>query len=277
MRIGLALSGGGIKGTAHIGAIKAFEENQIEISAVTGTSIGSIITVLVAMGYTADQMLDLFNYFAKDIFRAEPRSLMSNIKNSKRLLGYGALSGETIENVIDECAKYKGLYNITDIKMPIAISSVDIVNCKKHVFTNRIVKNDEKYINNISIGKAVRASCSFPGLFAPCEFENYKFVDGGILDNVPVEELEKLKVDKKIAIKFPPDLTDNPKSAYDVAFKAIDVMFNEKDERAVKECDYVINVKIPSGNVFNVKKIKDCYNKGYIETVSNIKNIKEIL
>ena len=266
MRIGLALSGGGIKGTAHIGAIKAFEENQIEISAVTGTSIGSIITVLVAMGYTADQMLDLFNYFAKDIFRAEPRYLMSNIKNSKRLLGYGALSGETIENVIDECAKYKGLYNITDIKMPIAISSVDIINCKKHVFTNRIVKNDEKYINNISIGKAVRASCSFPGLFAPCEFENYKFVDGGILDNVPVEELEKLKVDKKIAIKFPPDLTDNPKSAYDVAFKAIDVMFNEKDERAVKECDYVINVKIPSGNVFNVKKIKDCYNKGYIET-----------
>ena len=142
MRIGLALSGGGIKGTAHIGAIKAFEENQIEISAVTGTSIGSIITVLVAMGYTADQMLDLFNYFAKDIFRAEPRYLMSNIKNSKRLLGYGALSGETIENVIDECAKYKGLYNITDIKMPIAISSVDIINCKKHVFTNRIVKND---------------------------------------------------------------------------------------------------------------------------------------
>lgn len=277
MRIGLALSGGGIKGTAHIGAIKAFEENQIEISAATGTSIGSIITVLVAMGYTADQMLDLFNYFAKDIFRAEPRYLMSNIKNLKRLLGYGALSGETIENVIDECAKYKGLYNITDIKMPIAISSVDIVNCKKHVFTNRIVKNDEKYINNISIGKAVRASCSFPGLFAPCEFENYKFVDGGILDNVPVEELEKLKVDKKIAIKFPPDLTDNPKSAYDVAFKAIDVMFNEKDERTVKECDYVINVKIPSGNVFNVKKIKDCYNKGYIETVSNIKNIKEIL
>ena len=277
MRIGLALSGGGIKGTAHIGAIKAFEENQIEISAVTGTSIGSIITVLVAMGYTADQMLDLFNYFAKDIFRAEPRYLMANIKNSERLLGYGALSGETIENVIDECAKYKGLYNITDIKMPIAISSVDIINCKKHVFTNRIVKNDEKYINNISIGKAVRASCSFPGLFAPCEFENYKFVDGGILDNVPVEELEKLKVDKKIAIKFPPDLTDNPKSAYDVAFKAIDVMFNEKDERTVKECDYVINVKIPSGNVFNVKKIKDCYNKGYIETVSNIKNIKEIL
>ena len=151
MRIGLALSGGGIKGTAHIGAIKAFEENQIEISAVTGTSIGSIITVLVAMGYTADQMLDLFNYFAKDIFRAEPRYLMSNIKNSKRLLGYGALSGETIENVIDECAKYKGLYNITDIKMPIAISSVDIINCKKHVFTNRIVKNDEKYINNIKI------------------------------------------------------------------------------------------------------------------------------
>ena len=54
-------------------------------------------------------------------------------------------------------------------------------------------------------------------------------------------------------------------------------MFNEKDERAVKECDCVINVKIPSANVFNVKKIKDCYNKGYIETISNIRKLKEIL
>ncbi len=277
MKTGLALSGGGIKGTAHIGAIKAFEENKIQVSAVAGTSIGSIIAALIAMEYTSNQMLDLFNYFAKDIFKAEPRYLVSNIKKSKGLLGYGILSGEAIENAIEECAKFKGMHNILDIKMPIAITSVDITNCKKYVFTNRIVKDNEKYINNISIGKAVRASCSFPGLFAPCEFEDHKFVDGGVLDNVPVKELEKLGIDKKVAIKFPPDIDDNPKSAYDVAFKAIDIMFDDKDEKAVNNCDYVINVEIPSGNVFNLKKLKDCYNKGYIETMSNIRKLKEIL
>ena len=124
MKIGLALSGGGIKGTAHIGAIKAFEENKIKIDAVTGTSIGSIIAALFAMGYNSDQMLDLFNYFAKDIFKAEPKYLVSNLRTSKRLLGCGVLSGEAIEVLVNECAKLKGINSILDVKMPIAMPSV---------------------------------------------------------------------------------------------------------------------------------------------------------
>ena len=208
MKIGLALSGGGIKGTAHIGAIKAFEENKIKIDAVTGTSIGSIIAALFAMGYNSDQMLDLFNYFAKDIFKAEPKYLVSNLRTSKRLLGCGVLSGEAIEVLVNECAKLKGINSILDVKMPIAMPSVDILDGKKYVFTNRKVDNEEQYINDISIGKATRASCSFPGLFAPCEYKGHRFVDGGLLDNVPVEELKKLGVDKTIAIKlFDPLLT----------------------------------------------------------------------
>ena len=262
MRIGLALSGGGIKGTAHIGAIKAFEENQIEISAVTGTSIGSIITVLVAMGYTADQMLDLFNYFAKDIFRAEPRYLMSNIKNSKRLLGYGALSGETIENVIDECAKYKGLYNITDIKMPIAISSVDIINCKKHVFTNRIVKNDEKYINNISIGKAVRASSSFPAIFCPCEYKNHKFLDGGVLDNIPVNEVKKQGATKVIAVNFKADDIDEKSNVMDIGMRTIDIMGNKISEENLKMSDYILTIQTDKTGLLDTKKLDSCYKYG---------------
>ena len=277
MKIGLALSGGGIKGTAHIGAIKAFEENKIKIDAVTGTSIGSIIAALFAMGYNSDQMLDLFNYFAKDIFKAEPKYLVSNLRTSKRLLGCGVLSGEAIEVLVNECAKLKGINSILDVKMPIAMPSVDILDGKKYVFTNRKVDNEEQYINDISIGKATRASCSFPGLFAPCEYKGHRFVDGGLLDNVPVEELKKLGVDKTIAIKFPPSIEDKPKIAYDIVFKAIDIMFNDRDDRLISNSDYIINIDIVSSNVFNVKKIKDCYTKGYIETISYIRKLKEIL
>ena len=275
--IGLALSGGGVKGAAHIGAIKALEENNIKIDAVSGTSIGSIVASLFAMGYTSDQMLEIFEHFSKEIFRAEPNYIVSNVKKSGRILGKGALSGETIELAITECAKLKQISNITDIKMPICIPTVDIINCKKYVFTNKEFDDKEKYINDISIGKAVRASCSYPAIFAPCEYKTHKFVDGGVLDNVPTDELSKLGVDKIITIKFPPQLNNNPKTIYDVAFKAIDIIFHDRDEKKIQNSDYIINIPLESSTVFNVKKIKDCYNKGYIETISNIKKIKEVL
>ena len=54
-------------------------------------------------------------------------------------------------------------------------------------------------------------------------------------------------------------------------------MFNDRDDRLISNSDYIINIDIVSSNVFNVKKIKDCYNKGYIETISNIRKLKEIL
>ena len=69
MKIGLALAGGGVKGAGHIGVIKALEENGIEVGYIGGTSIGSIVASLYAMGYTTDEMLKLFKYFSKDIMK----------------------------------------------------------------------------------------------------------------------------------------------------------------------------------------------------------------
>ena len=277
MKIGLALSGGGVKGAAHIGAIKAFEENNIEISAVTGTSIGSIVAALFAMGYNSSQMLDIFEHFAKNIFKAEPNYFMSNIKASRRILGFGALSGESIETAIDECAKLKNIKRITDVKMPISIPTVDIIDCKEYVLTNRIVQGDEKYINDISIGKAVRASCSYPVVFAPCEYKSYKFVDGGVLDNIPIKEVKKLGVDKTITIKFTPTKNTNPKNIYDMAFRSIDVIFDDRDVDRIKESDYIVDIELESLCTFNIKKIRHCYERGYIETTANIRKIKEKL
>ena len=79
-------------------------------------------------------------------FKAEPKYLVSNLRTSKRLLGCGVLSGEAIEVLVNECAKLKGINSILDVKMPIAMPSVDILDGKKYVFTNRKVDNEEQYI-----------------------------------------------------------------------------------------------------------------------------------
>ena len=152
MKLGLALAGGGVKGAAHIGVIKALEENGIKIDAVAGTSIGSIVATLYAMGYNTEKMLEIFKYFAKEIMKTDARHFAGNLKTSKRLLGYGLLK---------ECARAKGIRKIQDIKIPISIPTVDIVESKKYVFTNANFEEDY-YINNAYIEKAVRASSSYP-------------------------------------------------------------------------------------------------------------------
>lgn len=115
------------------------------------------------------------------------------------------------------------------------------------------------------------------GIFAPCEYLNHKFVDGGILDNVPAGEVRKLGAEKVLTIKFSAGLNYEPKNIYEIAFKSIDILFEERAKEATKESDYVIDLDLSEASVFNTKKIDYCYNVGYITTLTKIKQIKEIL
>jgi len=161
MKLGLALAGGGVKGAAHIGVIKALEENGIKVDMVAGTSMGSIVASLYAMGYNPEEMLRIFRYFSKEVMKTDARYYAGNLKNSRKLLGFGLVSGENLEAALKECAKEKQMSKISDIKMPISIPTVDIVESEKYVFTNSEMQ-DEKYIKDAIIEKAVRSSCSYP-------------------------------------------------------------------------------------------------------------------
>lgn len=115
------------------------------------------------------------------------------------------------------------------------------------------------------------------GVFAPCEFKEYKFVDGGILDNVPTEEVKKLDVDKVIAVKFPTNKQENPKNIYEVAFRSIDILFEDRDKKCAKSSDFVLDINLDGASVFNTKKLNYCYDNGYVTAIANIKRIKEQL
>lgn len=280
MKIGLALAGGGVKGAGHIGAIKALEENGIEIGYIGGTSIGSIVTALYAMGYTTDEMLKLFKYFAKDIMKIDPKYYWTNVKSRKNFMGYGLISGENIEMAMNECAELKGIKNMQDVKMPLVMPTVDIKESKKYVFTNH--EYDEKfktdcYIREVSLGKAVRASSSYPAMFAPTILENHKFVDGGIIDNLPVQEVRKLGAEKVLSIRFNTEKYSDPKNIFEVAMKSIDLLFDQRTEAEIESSDYSITLDLPEASVFNIKKIDYCYDQGYITTIANISKIKEML
>ena len=279
MKIGLALAGGGVKGAGHIGVIKALQENGIEIGYIGGTSIGSIVAALYAMNYTIEEMLKLFRYFSKEIMRIDPKYYWTNVKSNKKFLGYGLISGENIELAMNECANLRQMKNIEDIKIPIAMPTVDIKNNKKYVSTNHQFDEnfkDDVYIRDITIGKAVRASASYPGMFAPTFYKDHKFVDGGIIDNLPVHEVRKLGAEKVLSVRFSSENHTDPKNMIEVALKSVDLLFDQRTAQEVESSDLAITLDLPEASVFNIKKIDYCYNQGYIAAIENMSKIKEI-
>lgn len=283
MKLGLALSGGGIRGIAHAGVLKALEENNIKIDAIGGTSSGSLIASLYALGYSPYYIYILFKRYASEISQINAGPILSGLGNfmkNKKIPLLGLKTGNSIEKAFDELANRKGIKNIGEItKMPIVIPTVDIGESKEYIFTNNIPKSKkkDKYITDISIGKAVRASSSFPAVFCPCEYKNHKFLDGGALDNVPVVEVRKQGVDKVIAVNFKADDIDESSNMMDVAMRTIDIMGNKISEESLKNSDYILTVRTDKTGLLDTNKLDSCFEYGYKTVMENIKDIKSIL
>lgn len=282
MKLGIALSGGGIRGIAHAGVLKALDDNNIKIDIIGGTSAGSMIAALYAMGYSPYYIYILFKTYSKDIIGINANPILSGIHgyltNRKKTIT-GLKNGENIEKIFDEMAKKRNIENINQIKMPLVIPTVDIMNSKEYVFTNKIPESEEnieQYITDINIGRAIRASSSFPAVFSPCKHSNHAFMDGGALDNVPVHEVKKQGADKVIAVKFDSDPIKEDSNLMDIVMKTIDIMGSKISEESLEMSDVVLNVYTDKVGLLDVKKLESCYKYGYNCVIENLDKIKEI-
>lgn len=283
MKLGIALSGGGIRGIAHAGVLKALEDNDIPIDIIGGTSAGSMIASLYAMGYSPYYIYILFKKYAKDIAGMNTNPILGGIQSilgRKRKIVTGLKSGEAIENLYDEMAARKGIRQISQIKMPIVIPTVDITESKEYVFTNYIPKDAEdklQYMTQISVGKAVRASSSFPAVFSPCKVKTHAFMDGGALDNIPVNEVKKQGADKVIAVKFDADPIDETSDIMDIVMKTIDIMGSKISEESLEMSDLILNVYTDKVGLLDIEKLDSCYQYGYQCVMENLDKIKNMI
>ena len=253
------------------------QENGINIDAIGGTSAGSIVASLYAMGYDTDEMIKIFNYFSKSVMAISPRDIFNGMKEVRGIRLGGITSSKNIELAIKEAASLKNIKNISDIKMPIVIPTADLISDREIIFTNCKELKSEEYIHDIEIGKAVRASSTFPGMYAPFEYEEYQFVDGGVFNNVPTEETKKLGVDKVISVVFKLKNTKKQKTLYNVAMKSLDLMTYNLMEQSIKKSDYVIEIDLKDIKPFSIKKLDFAYQQGYLQTIDQITKIKGML
>ena len=282
MGIGIALAGGGIRGIAHAGVLKALEEHKIKIDAIGGTSAGSIVAALYAMGYKPYYIYILFKKYAKEIINIGNGPIINGIGNfvkNKKIGMSGFNDGTSLEKMCNELASRKNIRVISDIKMPLVIPAVDISEAKEYIFTNCAPKNNvnDEYITEIEIGKAVRASSSFPAFFCPCEFKKHMFMDGGALDNIPILPLKEIYNQKIIAVNFKADEVEPNSDIMDILMKTLDIMGNKLSERGLEESDYILTVPTDRAGLLDIDKLDKCYKFGYDTVIQNIDKIKKMI
>lgn len=282
MKKGLCLAGGGVKGAAHVGAIKALEEEKIQFEYIGGTSSGSIVACLYAAGFSADEIYNIFKKYCKKIKYVDIMQIVKLIIGlifTGKIKINGLNTGKQIEKLICKVCKEKGIKNISDIKKNLVIPTVDL--CKGNVicFTSckfrNLISDEIKFINNIDIGKAVRSSCSYPVVFCPCDYNNTKLIDGGVRENVPWKELKLLGAEKVLNIIFDEEVNyDCNKNLVEIAGRSLSLMGRELSNYELEGSDYNLKIKSNKVSLLDVSKIDELYELGYRQTREQINKIK---
>jgi NTE family protein len=247
-KIGLALGGGAAKGIAHIGVLKAFEEEAITISCISGTSSGALVASYYAFGKPISEIMS--------IGETLNLSKIANFTWKKR----GLFSTDSILKMIHRDI---GDVNIEDAKIPLAICATDIETGEQIVFRSG------------NLAAAVCASMAVPGLFVPVEINGRTLVDGGIVENVPVSPLEKMgagitvAVDLSHCISYP-----SPKDTLDVVNNAINIGMDLRTKRQLKKADIVVKLNlIDYSRTNNSERANQLCMEGYYPMKRQIKEV----
>lgn len=203
-KIGLALGGGGAKGAAEVGVLKALEEAGIQVDYIAGTSVGAIVGGLYASGYTAKELETMFQTQEWLSLLTDRKASLSNepwktVDGVTYIFGFpvvdrnssgafGVMKGGRIEQVLDSMLAEKGCAEFERMSIPFCCVTADIRTAKEVV------------LKEGPVCKAMRASMAIPGIFKPVKLGDRLLVDGGMLNNLPVDVCRKMGADIVIAV-----------------------------------------------------------------------------
>ncbi len=245
---GLALGGGAVLGAAHIGVLKAIEEKGIEIKFITGTSIGSFVAALYAFGKEWSEINDItseLNWMDITSISLSRYSLLSNDK-------FGSL---LVEHIGDQ--------KIEESRIPLAIIATDASTGEKVI------------LKKGSVAKAVMASSCIPGIFKPVVIDDKMLIDGGIVENVPINTLRKLGAQYVIGVDLNASHNyQKPENILDVLMNSFHFIMQQSAKLQTEDADFLIKPDLSSFDRTDTTQIGDLTKKGYEDTISALEKIE---
>ena len=251
-KVGVVLSGGGAKGVAHIQALKVIEEAGIPIDYIVGTSMGSIIGGLYSIGYTPQQLDSMVRkqdwmFLLSDRVKRSAMSLNEREKSEKYVFSFpftkspkdavsgGIIKGQNLANLFTELTVgYHDSVDFNKLPIPFACVSQNIVNGEQIVFHNGI------------LATAMRASMAIPGVFTPVRKDSMILIDGGMINNYPVDVARSMGADIIIGVDVQNNLKgiDKLNSAPDILSQIIDLTTKNNHQSNVGLTDTYIKVNV---------------------------------
>jgi NTE family protein len=251
MKVGLALSGGGARAIAHLGMMKVLDEQGIKVDRISGASAGALLGALYANGYSADEIFEMVrqtNFF----------------KIVKPALTWTGLL--KLEGAYHELNKYLPDDHFESLKVPLIISATDIR------------KGKIKYFKKGQLIRPILASCSIPVVFDPITINGISYMDGGIMDNLPIQPLKK-KCDFIIGMHCNPiDNNFKSKNWKGLMERALLLSISSATYQYKKKFDVFWEApEVSRYNVFDFKKAEELYKIGYAYASEKLEELMPLM
>lgn len=298
-KIGLVLEGGGALGLAHVGVIEWLEENRVPVDYIAGTSMGGLIGGMYAMGYSPKEIRDtvalidwdavLYDridygdlpYRRKQDRRTYPNTLAFGLRKGFRL-PEGFNAGQRVGLILDNITRdYSNLRSFDDLPIPFRCVGVNMTTGTEDVFGAKHVAERETVLAEGSLSQALRSTMSLPGFFSPVRGgDKQLYIDGGVLDNLPVQVVQKMGADIVIAVHLDKGSFDPTRdiSLLDVVFRTISVVVSSNENASLAllrkdKNDFEVDVPLKDFKSNDYEKQDKLRKQGHLAAQENLKKL----
>jgi NTE family protein len=275
--LGLVLEGGGALGLAHVGVIRWMEEHRIPVNYIAGTSMGGLVGGVYATGRNAGQLYNVVNdiqwnqvmsgrtrfdnlsFRRKQDAREYPSTVELGLKKGLQFPS-GFNSGQEVSLILDRIAlPYSGINTFDDLPIPFACVATDLVTNSEHIFRSG------------PLDLALRSTMSLPGIFTPVRSGGHIYVDGGLLNNLPVSVAKAMGAEYVLGIHLEttPLNPDAALSSFAVLGQSINTVVAANERRAMEDADMVVTVNLRNYNSMDFKAGEEIIKAGYAAAAAN--------
>lgn len=283
LKVGLVLSGGGAKGLAHIGVLKVLEEEGVRVDYIAGTSMGAIVGGLYASGYTATQLDSIFrtidfdelvqdnlprhvkSYYEKN--NSENYAFLLPIQKAKISLPVALSKGQNVYNLLNELLyESRFVQDFSQLQIPFICMATDVET------------GEEVTLNGGNLVDAIMASATLPTLFSPIKIDGKYLIDGGVVNNYPIDKLQDKRLDVLIGVDVQSELLDQSEllSADKLLRQIINFQMLETMKEKMAYTDVYLRPNISNFNVISFNNGEKIIKVGEVEAASKRDVFREI-